>query len=103
MPRIEPHPAPHARDLLRALGDAITVGEYWVGPVARQLGVRPQTLRDWLDGVSIPPPGVYAEIAELCARQAAGLDAVSARARAIARDPPAQRRPGRKPRCPTTA
>lgn len=98
MPHVERHPSPQARDLFRAVGEAITVGDYWVGPLARQLGVGSRTLRDWLDGVSIPPPGVYAEIAEICEQRARELNAVAARAREIARDPPAQRKPGPRPR-----
>ncbi len=91
------HPAPAVRDLLRATGAAITIGEYWVNPLARALRVGPRTLRDWLDGESIPPPGLYAELAALCARRAADLEAVAAAAREIAANPPQQRKPGRKP------
>lgn len=95
--RPEPHPAPTVRDLLRAVGAAITVGDYWVGPLARALGVGSRTLRDWLDGASIPPPGIYAELAALCEQRAEALRAVASSARQIADCPPQQRKPGRKP------
>ena len=97
MPTIDPHPAPAVHFLLRAVGAAITVGDYWVSPLARALGVGSRTLREWLDGEAIPPPGIYTAIADLCEQRAADLAAVAATARHIAANPPAQRKPGRKP------
>lgn len=54
-----------------------------------------RTLRDWLDGISIPPPGIYKAIAEICEQRATDLHVVAERAREIARNPPHQRKPGR--------
>lgn len=66
--------------LLAEAGEAL-YGARWQSDLARDLGVSDRTVRRWVAGTTVVPPGLWLDLLHLTQERAAVLDALAPRLR----------------------